>query len=86
MARPRQVRLPDGQGTDGAPVQNSLVNSLAVLQRLIAELGTPHLLRLMAETATERANALARQGASAPAARASREAALLRRAANEILD
>ena len=59
---------------------------VALVHRLVTELGTAQLLRLIADVATERANAAARQGASQQTARVSREAALLRRAADELLD
>ncbi len=59
---------------------------VGVVEELVTELGTVRLLRLIADVATERANAIARQGASPQSARVSREAALLRRAAAEILD
>jgi hypothetical protein len=58
---------------------------LARVRGLVAELGTPLLLRLMAEVTAEHANALARDGASPQAARLSREAALLRQALDELL-
>lgn len=60
--------------------------NLALVQRLVTELGAPHLLRLIADAAMRHADAVAQQGASPHAARLSREAALLNRAAHEILE
>jgi hypothetical protein len=59
---------------------------VALVNELMTELGTAQLVHLIADVATERANAAARLGASPQTARVSREAALLRRAADEILD
>jgi len=56
------------------------------VHRLVTELGAAQLLRLVADVATERAEVVARQGASPQTARVSREAALLRRVAEELLD
>ena len=61
-------------------------DSLAILERLISEIGTPELLRLIAEVAEQHANDLLRQGASPQAARFAREASILSRASDAILD
>ena len=61
-------------------------NSLAILKRLMTDIGTPRLLRLIADVAAEHANDLIRQGASPQAARFEREARILRRASEALLD
>lgn len=60
--------------------------SLAILKQLVTEIGTPQLLRLIADVAQQHANELLRQGASPQAARFAREATILSRASEAILD
>jgi len=88
VSPPRRTRShagpPAGPGAAGDRERQETY--VAVVHQLVTELGTARLLRLIADAATERANAIARQGASLQNARVSREAALLRRAADAILD
>ena len=87
MLPPRRTRpVSEPSARRGLSDRESQESCVALVHRLVTELGTARLLRLIADAATERANALARQGASPQTARVSREAALLRRAADEILD
>ena len=55
-----------------------------VLKRLIAQVGTPQLLRLVADAAKQHAEDLVRDGAHADAARFFREATILAKAADAI--
>ena len=59
--------------------------SLAILKRLVTEIGTPQLLSLIAQVAEEHAKELLGQGASPQAARFAREAKILSRASEAIL-
>jgi len=87
MSPPRRARPPSRPALAGKPDRvPEGDDDLALVQRLVTELGAPHLLRLMADAAMQHADALAQQGASPHAARLSREAALLNRAAHEILE
>jgi hypothetical protein len=61
-------------------------DSLAILKRLVADIGTPQLLRLIADVAEQHANDLIRQGISPHAARFARDAKILSRAAEAIPD
>ena len=58
---------------------------LAVLERLITEIGTPQLLHLIAEIAEQHANELLRRGAGPQAARCAREARILTEASRALL-
>ena len=60
--------------------------SAIVLRRLIAQVGTPQLLRLVADAATQHAEDLVRDGAHADAARFLREATILAKASAAISD
>ena len=60
--------------------------SVAVLKRLIAETGTAQLLRLVADLARQHAEDLLKQGARVDAARFAREAKILAKAANALVD
>jgi len=61
-------------------------DSLVILKRLVAEVGTPQLLRLIADVAQQHANELLGHGASLQAGRLAREASILAKAADAILD
>ena len=61
-------------------------DSALVLKRLIAQVGTPQLLRLVADAATQHAEDLVRAGAQADAARFLREATILAKASDAISD
>jgi hypothetical protein len=76
------MRSPEGSTNERAPEPDSL----AILERLVSEIGTPQLVRLIADITEGHARMLLRQGASPLAARVSREAAILSRAAEEILE
>lgn len=60
--------------------------SALVLKRLIAQVGTPQLLRLVADAAKQHAEDLVRDGAHADAARFLREATILAKASDAISD
>jgi hypothetical protein len=60
-------------------------DSLAILERLITEIGTPQLLRIIADVAERHASDVLRQGASPQAARLAREAKILSQASDAIL-
>jgi hypothetical protein len=59
---------------------------LAILERLVTDVGAPRLVRLIAAIVEQHARQLLREGASPMAARVSREAAILSRAAEEMLE
>jgi hypothetical protein len=61
-------------------------DSLALLRRLVTELGTPQLLRLLASVADQHAKELAQEGPTQDAARFAREAKILSRASEAIAD
>ena len=61
-------------------------DSLSLLGRLVTEMGTPKLLRLIATIADQHSGDLAQQGPNSDAARFAREAKILSRAAEAIAD
>ncbi len=61
-------------------------NTLALLRRLVTELGTLQLLRLLAGVADQHATQLAQEGPTQDAARSAREAEILSRAVEAIAD
>jgi hypothetical protein len=76
------IRLPENVMNQ----KSTDAESLAILQRLVTDIGTPQLLSLIAQVAEEHANELLRQGASPQAARFAREAEILSRASEAILE
>ena len=60
--------------------------SLVIVKRLVGEIGTPRLLRLMARITEQHAHDLLRQGASHQAARCTREATILSLASEALLN
>ena len=60
-------------------------DSLAIVKRLVTDIGTPQLLRLVADVAEQHADDLLRHGASPLAARCAREAKILSRASDAVL-
>jgi hypothetical protein len=68
----------DAKFTDG--------DDLAILKRLVTDIGTPQLVRLIACVVEQHANELLRQGASPQAARFARDAKILSRASEAISD
>jgi len=61
-------------------------DSLALLSRLITEIGTPQLLRLLASVADQHAKKLAQEGQTLHATRCALEAKILGRASEAITD
>lgn len=61
-------------------------DSLAILKRLVTDIGTPQLLSLIADVVEEHANALIQQGKIPQAARCGREVRVLREASQAIVD
>lgn len=61
-------------------------DALSLLRRLVTEMGTPRLLRLIATVADQHARDLVQHGPGSEAARLAREAEILSRASDAIAD
>jgi hypothetical protein len=86
MLARRSLGHPAIAGERSMPEQSTHGDSLAILKRLVTDLGTPRVLRLIAEIAAQHADDLRRQGASPHAARCAREAQILSRACEALRD